>query len=129
MQLTLGRIDEINKHTMVVYAKDELGDISTFSLPESSMDGNWGKTTARRSGVPREKRPKASSSTKRKAPVDDQQSEESSHSTPRPKPTKCIKTEQEINVVPETPPRDLGLTSTPVLQQLALRMLQQTWWK
>jgi len=43
---------------VVIYAEDRLDQVKTYPLPESSVLGNWGKTAAHRSRVPREKKPK-----------------------------------------------------------------------
>ena len=122
-------LDQLDERTVVMYARNGQGEISTFSLPESGASGNWGKSAAHRSGSLKEKTAKAAtggtglvtdvaiavSSKKRETPRDNQELADSSHSTMCPKPRKCIKMDQEADFVPETPPsQDL-----PVLQRVA----------
>ena len=92
---------------MVVYAEDGLGQVQTFSLPESSKVRNWGKSAACQSVAPREKVPKTecmtdvTSSEKRKA--NDDQSVVKGGSTGKClMPRKHIRTS--LDTVPETLP-------------------------
>ncbi len=111
---------------MVIYAEDRSGQVKTHFLPESSIFGNWGKTAAHRSGVPRENKSKvaknatgpatevATSSKKRDTPNDDRHIADTTHSEKCPKPRKLIRTiSPEPDVIPETLPKGSTPTITP----------------
>src|SRR5260370_36279915 len=107
---------------MVIHAEDRLGQVKTYQLPESSVIGNWGKTAAHQSQVPREKKPKVvkgaaievlTSLKKRGTPDDDQHIAEGTHSRKQPRPKKLVRISSESDIIPETPPRGSTPTVTP----------------
>src|SRR5260370_10126371 len=102
-------LEQLKEHTVVLYARNGLGEIASFTWPESRANGNWKKVAACQSGALKEKKARvakgaselmanvaiATSSKKREATADNQDSENSSHSAVHPRPTKCTKMEQQ----------------------------------
>ena len=110
MELKL-ELDQLRDCIVVTYTRNGLGEISTFSLPQSQASGSWGKSAACQSGAPKEKRLKSAkgvaelttnapitiSSKWREAPGDDQDPANSSHPNTRCRSTHISRLKQPDN--------------------------------